>query len=203
MGKKLLFDSIQKYRFGHNTDIDLQGEVPGYIKPYTNWYEIDFATATFGQGLVVTPIQMIRAFASLINGGHLMQPFIVKQMIGEKQKVDIFPKEIDRVISEKTSDLIKKMLQSTIDNGETKWLKPKGYSIGGKTGTAQIALKGQYDSSKTIASFIGFAPVNKPKFLALVVLYEPKTSQWGSETAAPLFFNIAKELIVYYNIAPQ
>lgn len=203
MGNKLLYDSIQKYRFGHNTDIDLQGEVPGYIKPFSDWYKIDFSTATFGQGLVVTPIQMLRAFASLINGGHLMRPFIVKQIIGEKQKIDIAPKEVDRVISDKTSELLKKMLYATIENGETKWLKPKGYSIGGKTGTAQIALKGQYDSSKTIASFIGFAPISNPKFLALVVVYEPKTSQWGSETAAPIFFNIAKELIVYYNIAPQ
>ncbi|PIY71968.1 hypothetical protein COY87_03450, partial [Candidatus Roizmanbacteria bacterium CG_4_10_14_0_8_um_filter_33_9] len=89
MGNKMLFDTINKYRFGEKTDIDLQGEVSGYIKPYSKWYPIDFATATFGQGLVVTPIQMIRAFASIINGGHLMQPFIVKQLISDKQKIEI------------------------------------------------------------------------------------------------------------------
>jgi len=120
-----------------------------------------------------------------------------------KQKIEIHPKEIARAISTETSELLKNMLFSTIENGETKRLKPAGYSIGGKTGTAQIALKGYYDASKTIASFIGFASVRDPKFIALVIIYEPKTSQWGSETAAPIFFNIAKELIVYYNIAPQ
>lgn len=203
MGNKLLYDSIQKYRFGQSTDIDLQGEASGYIKPFSTWYKIDFATATFGQGIAATPIQMIRAFSSLINGGHLMRPYIVKQLISGKQKVDIFPKEIDRIMSDSVSESLKKMLYLTIENGETKSLKPKGYSIGGKTGTAQIAIKGHYDASKTIASFIGFAPVSSPRFIALVVLYEPRTSQWGSETAAPIFFNIAKELIVYYNISPQ
>ncbi len=95
------------------------------------------------------------------------------------------------------------MLQSTVENGEIRWAKPKGYEVGGKTGTAQIAIEGHYDPSKTVASFIGFAPVSNPKFLALVILREPQTSPWGSETAAPLFFEVAKELLVYYNIAPE
>ena len=95
------------------------------------------------------------------------------------------------------------MLVSTVENGEVKWAKPKGYVIGGKTGTAQVPIKGVYDASKTIASFIGFAPAEDPKFITFVVLYEPKTSPWGSETAAPLFFEIAKQLIVYYGISPS
>jgi cell division protein FtsI/penicillin-binding protein 2 len=95
------------------------------------------------------------------------------------------------------------MLISDVQNGEVKWDRPKGYTIGGKTGTAQVPIAGHYDPSKTIASFIGFAPANNPKFIALVMLKEPKASPWGSETAAPMFFNIAKELLVYYNIAPQ
>jgi len=95
------------------------------------------------------------------------------------------------------------MLVLTVENAEAKWDRSKGYKIGGKTGTAQVPIKGFYDASKTIASFIGFAPAEDPKFLTFVVLYEPKTSQWGSETAAPLFFKIAKDLIVYYNISPN
>ena len=94
------------------------------------------------------------------------------------------------------------MLVSTVENAEAKWDRPKGFSVGGKTGTAQVPIKGFYDASKTIASFIGFAPASDPKFLTFVVLYEPQTSIWGSETAAPLFFEIAKDLIVYYNISP-
>ena len=94
------------------------------------------------------------------------------------------------------------MLVSTVENAEAKWDRPTGYRIGGKTGTAQIPIQGHYDPSKTIASFIGFAPADKPRFIALVIFREPKSSPWGSETAAPLFFDIARELFVYYNIAP-
>ena len=95
------------------------------------------------------------------------------------------------------------MLLSTVEHGEYKWIKPAGYKIGGKTGTAQIPIRGVYESTKTIASFIGFAPYKDPKFIILVVLTEPKTSIYGSETAAPMFFDIAKDLFVYYNIAPE
>jgi len=101
------------------------------------------------------------------------------------------------------SEIIKKMLVSTVENAEAKWDRPKGYKIGGKTGTAQIPIAGIYDPSKTIASFIGFAPALRPKFLTLVILKEPGTSPWGSETAAPLFFEIAKELFSYYGISPK
>lgn len=203
LGNKKIYQYLTDYGFGEKTDIDLQGEFVNKIKPYNNWYPIDFATATFGQGIAVTPLQMVKAFASLINGGQLLQPHVVRQISDGEQLRNIQKKLVNKVISVQTSNIIKKMLQSTVENGEISWAKPKGYLMGGKTGTAQVAIKGHYDSSKTIASFIGFAPVSNPKFLTLVILKEPKTSQWGSETAAPLFFEIAKDLIVYYNIAPE
>lgn len=203
LGNQKLLSYIKKYGFGQLTGIDLQGEVSGYIKPKGQWYPIDYDTATFGQGLAVSPIQMIRAFASIINGGNLMMPHVVKKLAGNTSGQTIQSQIITKIVSKDVSDKTKKMLVSTIENGETKYLKPKGYVVGGKTGTAQIAIQGHYDTSKTIASFIGFSPVEKPQFLALVILKEPSTSQWGSETAAPLFFEIAKELIVYYNIAPE
>lgn len=207
IGKKLgsskLYDYLRRYGFGQPTGVDLQGELGGSLKQKSAWYDIDYATATFGQGIAVTPLQMIRAFASLINGGQLMKPFIVKKMKSEYRQNTIEPVIIDRVISNRTSEIIKKMLVSTVENGEFKWAVPEGYQIGGKTGTAQIPIAGHYDPSKTVASFIGFAPASKPKFIAIVILKEPQTSPWGSETAAPLFFEIAKEILVYYNIAPQ
>jgi len=98
---------------------------------------------------------------------------------------------------------MKDMMILAVNNGEAKWAKPKGYRIAGKTGTAQIAVSGHYDDKKTIASFVGFAPADNPKFVMLVTLHEPSSSQWGSETAAPLFFSIAKDLFMYYGIAPQ
>lgn len=203
LGNADLYSYINKYGFGQLTDIDLQGEVSGYIKPKPDWYPIDFATATFGQGIAVTPIQLIRAFASIVNGGYLMKPYLVQKIVSDGRVTEIKPQVQGRVVSRLTSDIIKKMLVSTVENGEVKWARPNGYLIGGKTGTAQVPIKGVYDPSQTIASFIGFAPADNPKFLTFVVLYHPRTSIWGSETAAPMFFDIAKQLIVYYNIAPN
>jgi cell division protein FtsI/penicillin-binding protein 2 len=202
LGNKKIYNYLEKFGFGQNTGIDLEGEASGYLKLKNDWYPIDYATVTFGQGIAITPIQMIRAFASIINGGYLMKPYLVQKIVSENKTTEIKPKVERRVISQMTSDIIKKMLVSTVENAEAKWDRPKGYLIGGKTGTAQVPIKGIYDASKTIASFIGFVPANDPKFLTFIVLYEPKTSQWGSETAAPLFFEIAKQLIVYYNISP-
>lgn len=203
LGQKKMYSYLKKYGFGRASGIDLQGEATGFLKPTDAWYPIDFATVSFGQGIAITPIQMIRAFASLINGGKLLKPFVVQKITsgGKEKKID--PKIEGRIISVRTSEIIKKMLLSAVENGEVRWAKPDGYKIAGKTGTAQIPIEGHYDPTKTVASFIGFAPVSEPKFLGLVILREPQTSPWGSETAAPLFFEIAKELLVYYNIAPE
>ena len=202
LGNKKIYDYLGKYGFSQNTGIDIEGEASGYLKPQANWYPIDYATVTFGQGIAITPIQMIRAFASIINGGYLMRPYLVQKIVSGNKVTEIKPKIERKIISPLTSEIIKKFLISTVENAEAKWDRPKGYKIGGKTGTAQVPIKGHYDPTKTIASFIGFAPANDPKFLTFIVLYEPKTSPWGSETAAPLFFEIAKQLIVYYNISP-
>jgi len=204
LGDEKLYDYLKKYGFGQLTGIDLQGEVSGYLKPKSQWYPIDFATVTFGQGIAVTPIQMIRAFAALVNGGVIFRPYVVLKIISSdgKQKI-IKPKKEGQVITNMTSQIIKKMLMEVVESGEVKWARPKGYTLGGKTGTAQVPIKGHYDPQKTIASFIGFGPVKEPKFLVLVILRQPKTSPWGSETAAPLFFEIAKELLIYYNIPPD
>lgn len=203
LGEKNIYSYLKQFGFGESTDIDLQGEVAVTLREKDNWYPIDYATVTFGQGIAVTPIQMIRAFSSLVNGGELLKPRVISKIVAqgvEKKTNRVVQKH---VVDSRTSEIIKKMLVSTVENGEIKWAKPKGYQIGGKTGTAQIPIKGHYDTTKTIASFIGFAPVNEPKFIAIVILQEPQTSPWGSETAGPLFFEIAKELFVYYNIVPE
>lgn len=203
LGKNNIYKYLDKYGLGKKTGIDLQGETESYLKPLKAWYDIDFATVSFGQGIAVTPLQMVRAFSSIVNGGELLQPHIVKKIIYDGREKEIKKKVEHRVIDSKTSQIIKKMLVATVKNGEYKWAVPEGYTIGGKTGTAQVAIAGHYDPSKTIASFIGFAPADTPKFIGLVIIKEPKTSIYGSETAAPLFFEIAKELLVYYNIAPD
>lgn len=203
LGNENLYRYLDAYGFMDPTGIDLQGEVGGLIKPKNAFYPIDYATATFGQGIAITQLQLLTAFSSLINGGHLMKPYVVKEIRqGDKVRARK-PVQKAQVIDEHTSEVMKKMLQSSVDHAEMKFSFPKEYKLGGKTGTAQVAVQGQYDASKTIASFIGFAPVENPQFVSLVVIREPKTSIWGSETAAPVFFEIAKELFVYYNIVPK
>ncbi len=200
LGEMSIKKYISEFGFGHVTGIDLQGEASAQLRD--TWYPIDYATATFGQGIAVTPIQMVKAFSAVVNGGELLTPHVVKKAVYDGREKVVHKNVERRVISKRTSDIVKQMLVSTVNHGEYKWAVPEGYVIGGKTGTAQIAVRGTYDASKTNASFIGFAPADKPRFVGLVILYEPGTSIYGSETAAPLFFSIAKDLLVYYNIAP-
>lgn len=204
LGNEKLLYYFEKYGFSDRTGIDLQGEGRGVLKKKSQLYPIDYATLTFGQGIVVTPIRMIIAFSTVINGGYVMKPYVVKEMVssnGEKSIIE--PKKVAQVLSKKTSLTMREMLVNTVEQAEARWKRPKGYKIGGKTGTAQIPIAGKYDPSKTIASFIGFAPADNPKLIVLVVYKEPATSPWGSETAAPVFFEIIKDLLVYYNIPPE
>lgn len=197
------YEYLENFGFGEKTSIDLQGEIPCFLKPKKKWSEVDLATAAFGQGIAATGIQMVRAAAVIANEGNLMDIHVVKEIISGDERIEIKPKIIRRVIKPKTASLIKKMMVQAVEKGETKYLRIPGYKIAGKTGTAQIPVAGHYDEEKTITSFIGFAPADKPKFLMLVKFREPETSPWGSETAAPLFFSIAKDLFTYYGIQPD
>lgn len=206
-GQKLGFDkfwlSLKNFGFGEKTNIDLQEEVDAPLKNKSDWNDVDLATAAFGQGIVVTGIQLLRATGALANGGKLVEPQVVKKIISGDKVIDIKPKIIKQVIKPETAKMMTEIMVNAVDKGESQWVKLKGYKIAGKTGTAQVAIAGHYDKEKTIASFLGFGPASKPKFVMLVSLREPQSSPWASETAAPLFFNIAKELMVYYGIQPD
>ncbi len=205
-GRKLgidkLYDYIEKFGFGTLTGIDLQDETSPDIRPKSQWRDIDLATASFGQGIAVTGIQVVRAVSAIANGGYLMEPQIAKEIRGENKISQIDSKVVGHPISEETAKQIGEMMVKAVEQGEAKTFAPKGFKIAGKTGTAQIPVAGHYDPNKTIASFVGFAPVEDPKFVMLVRYSEPTSSIYGAETAAPTFFEIAKELLVYYNIAP-
>ncbi|KKR82984.1 MAG: Peptidoglycan glycosyltransferase [Candidatus Daviesbacteria bacterium GW2011_GWA1_41_61] len=202
LGLDKMYQYIQDFGFGSLTQIDLLDELTPDIRPKDEWREIDLATASFGQGIAVTPIQMVRAVAAIANGGKLMEPHITKSIEGDNKVTLIKPRVLRQLISEETATIIKEMMVEAVENGETKRMVPKGYQIAGKTGTAQIPVAGHYDAEKTIASFIGFAPADNPKFVMLVIFREPSSSIYGSETAAPTFFEIAKELLPYYNTVP-
>ncbi|KKQ78481.1 MAG: Peptidoglycan glycosyltransferase [Candidatus Daviesbacteria bacterium GW2011_GWF2_38_6] len=202
LGLDKFHEYLENYGFGEPSDIDLQDESSPDLRPKDEWREIDLATASFGQGIAITPIQMVRAVASIANGGYLMEPHVVREIKDEKNTFEIKPKMIRQVIKENTAKIMTEMMVKAVDEGEAKWAKPKGFKIAGKTGTAQIPVAGHYDPNKTIASFVGFAPADDPKFVMLVLYNQPSSSIFGSETAAPTFFEIAKELFVYYKIAP-
>jgi len=203
MGADLLYDYLQKFGFGNVTGIDLQGEFTPEIREKGTWNIVDLATASFGQGIAVTPIQLIKAAAIIANGGVDVSPQVVNKLQGPGWVYDIKPQIGERVISEQAAKDITAMMVEAAKNGEAKWTSLKGFKVAGKTGTAQIPIAGHYDAEKTIASFIGFAPADNPKFVMLVTLQEPQSSPWASETAAPLWFSIAKDLFSYYKIQPS
>lgn len=202
LGAEKLYDYLSKFGLGSLTGIDLQGEVTPKLREKGTWSIVDLAATTFGQGIAVTPIQMVRALSVIANGGRVATPQIVDKVKVADSTQDIEPKLGEQVISEETARKITTMMVAAVKSGEAKWAVPKGFSIAGKTGTAQIPVAGDYDEEKTIASFVGFAPPYNPEFLMLITLREPQSSQWASETAAPLWFDIAEEIFPYLGIQP-
>lgn len=200
LGEDKLYEYLKLFGFGEKTGIDLQGEIVPVLREKNDWREIDLATASFGQGIAVTPIQMLTAVSAIANKGELYQPKVVVKILEESQEIAIKPVRKRRIISSLTANAITEMMVQAVEKGEAKWAKPKGYKIAGKTGTAQIPIAGHYDPEKTIASFVGFAPADNARFSMLVALKEPKTSPWGSETAAPLWFEISKDIFRLWDI---
>lgn len=197
LGNEKLLSYIKAFGFGQKTGIDLQEEASSSLR--SRWGEVDYATASFGQGIAVTSIQMVSAVTAIANGGELLEPHVVASVGG----VPIPRKVIRQVLTPQATAEITQLMVKAVEDGEAKWAAPKNYTVAGKTGTAQIAVAGHYDAEKTIASFVGFAPAHNPRFVMLVKLREPQTSQWGSETAAPLWFRIAQQLLLHYNIPPD
>lgn len=203
LGLDKFYTYLEKFGFGKVTGVDLQDESSPTLRPKDSWREIDLATSSFGQGISVTALQVVRAVSVIANGGKLMEPHVVSEIVDQNDKVfKVKPRVISQPINAEAAKAITEMMVRAVEDGEAKFFKPKGYKVAGKTGTAQIPIKGHYDENKTIASFVGFAPADDPKFVMLVRYNEPSTSIYGSETAAPTFFEIAREMLVYYGIAP-
>lgn len=195
LGKSNFLNYLQKFGIGEVTGIDQQEESISELRSDNEWYEIDWSTAAFGQGIAVTPMQIVTAVNCIARLGECISPKIVTDPTQNSKKW--------RAISPSAAREITAMMTNGVENGAVKVHKPKGYVIAGKTGTAQVPIEGHYDEDKTIASFIGFAPVPNPKFTMLVTVREPKTSPWGSTTAAPIWFEIAKEIFRLYKIPGQ
>lgn len=204
LGLDRLLKNLQKFGVGDLTGIDLQGEVSPELKPRQNWYAVDLATATFGQGISVTAIELLSAVSAVANEGKRMEPHVVSSIeTSGGGKIKIKPKVLSTPVSSKTAKVMGEIMVNAVEKGEASWTRLKGYRIAGKTGTASIPIKGHYDPNQTITSFIGFGPADDPKFVMLVVLDRPTTSIYGAETAAPIFFNIAKDILSFYDVPPS
>jgi cell division protein FtsI/penicillin-binding protein 2 len=204
IGVKKMISYLKKFGIGNPTGIDLQGEATGIIRDENSWYPIDLATSSFGQGISLTPIQLAAAVNSIASGGLLMQPYVVSQIQTEDgRNINIKPKVLNRTVSNAAAKTVTSMMVNAVEAGEAKWTKINNYKIAGKTGTAQIPVAGHYDPNHTIASFVGFFPPRDPKVTMLVLVDHPRTSIYGSETAAPIFFNIARDIIKYYDLPSE
>ncbi len=206
LGSKTLRKYLEDFGFNAKTGIELSSEVAGNISSLMKKGDIYAATASFGQGISVTPIELIAAFGAIANGGKLMKPYIVDELRSDNgftQKTE--PKMVRQTISERTARLLGGMLVSVVDNGHGKRAGVAGYSVAGKTGTAQIPKQNGigYETDVTIGSFIGYAPVDNPKFVMLVKIDKPKDVQWAESSAAPLFGEIAEFLLHYYKVPPD
>jgi len=207
LGKRLMHKYIKDFGFGEYTNIQLEGETKGRVDFYKRWSKAQMLTTSFGQGIVVTPLQMVAAWASLANGGKLVQPYVVESMVKESETIDTKPNVINRVLTEEASSIITSMLVSVVRRGHGRPADIPGHLIAGKTGTSQVAGKGgKYETGEgsLITSFAGYFPALEPQFVMLVKFDRPRIGEntWGSTTGAPTFRKIAEFLIDYYNIQP-
>jgi len=204
LGKNRFYTYIRRFGFGSLTDVDMAGEIGGKVKlpGDSEWHESDLGTNAFGQGIAVTPLQMLNAVAAVANRGQLMRPYVVSQIIDGEQVVDVEPAVVRRAISSSTAEQVTAMMVQAVDREISEAYMP-GYTVAGKTGTAEIPTLGGYKSDETIASFVGYAPAYDPKFVVLVKIDRPHTSPWGSKVAAPVFRRIAQFLFNYMDIPPD
>ncbi len=202
LGKRTLREYFSRFGLGEKTGIDLEGEAAGTLKPLSQWYPVDLANASFGQGLSATPLQVTAAFSVFANDGVLMSPYLVREIRDNGKSITFSPQKERRVLSKHTTKIMEGMLTKAAEHGEASFFVLEDWHVAGKTGTAQIPVGGKYDPHKTNTTFVGFLPESK-KFVMLVKLEKTSTSIYAAETAVPLWMEMAKELIRYYAIPPD
>ncbi len=205
MGEEKLSSYLRNFGFGGRTGIDLPGESPGNLK--RSWYGIDLATISFGQGLSLSTMQLATALSAIANGGNLMRPYLVEQILDDNGTVvqKFEPQIVRRVISPETAQKVARMMETvTMDGGTGTKAALDGFRVAGKTGTAQKvdSVTRTYSPSKRIGSFVGFVPAEKPKLTIAVIIDEPQGIKYGGVVAAPAFRGIAQNSLAYLKIQP-
>ena len=207
IGKRNLMEYAAKFGFGSPTGIDLPGEERGILYKPENMWDPDLATASIGQGIAVTPIQVLRAICAIANGGELVQPYIVKKIVAPNgETVKSNDKKIVRnVISANVAEQMRGMMEKVVSEGGGKRAAIKGYRIAGKTGTAEkLAAGGGYAAGEYIASFVGFVPADKPQYAMLVIIDTPRGGRiYGSQVSAPIFKDTLQQVLVAKGIQPS
>ncbi len=202
VGPKIFSEYVKDYGFGEKTGIELGGESSGNIANLlvNKVKDIDAATASFGQGIAVTPLQMIMPYQAIANGGILMKPYIVKAIIRGDKREETQPQPVRQVISPKSAATVAAMLVNVVEKGHSKRAAISGYYLGGKTGTAQVAEDGVYSSDRYVHTFIGIAPIDKPAFVMLTKIDAPRDVQYAEGSAVPLWQEIADYMLKYYQV---
>lgn len=205
LGDETYYNYIKKFGFGEKTGIDVDGEVIGSIMDAKKWRNINRANFSFGQGLSVTPLQMVTAYAAIANGGKVVKPYLVEKIIKpDGEEVLTQAQTVREAISKDSATKLTQMLVSVVENGHGKKAQVPGFSVAGKTGTAQIPNPaGGYYEDRHVGSFAGFFPADNPKFAMVVKLDNPKNVEWAESSAAPTFGEIATWLLNYYEISPN
>jgi cell division protein FtsI (penicillin-binding protein 3) len=201
------FRYISNFGFGVPTGIELPGEVSGLVRRPSEWFEIDLAAISFGQGISVTPLQLATAAAAIVNGGYLMAPYLVERIVDSSGQVleKRGPRVVRQVISENVARQMREMLTAATEtNGTGVLAATPGFRVGGKTGTAQKVdpVTGGYSADKRIASFVGFAPAENPRLVILVLVDEPEGQVYGGLVAAPIFSRVAGQSLRYLKVPP-
>jgi len=204
LGEKDFYRYLEDFGFNRNTGIDVAGEIhwPLRVPGDNQWFEVDLGTNAFGQGIAVTPIQMVMAISALANEGKMMAPHIVKSMIINNHQYEINPVVVGTPIKAETAETITRMLAVSLQEESSSALV-SGYEIAGKTGTAEIPTEFGYTNETTNTSFVGWGPTDDPQFLVYIWLEKPSISIWGSDVAAPVFQEIVQSLVILLDIPPD
>jgi len=204
LGREKLYQYIKKFGFGEKTGIDLPGEVSGYVRTPEKWSGTSIGAIPIGQEVAVTPLQILRAYSAIANGGFLVNPYIASEIRDPDGKI-LFRAVIkrERIISEKTAQIMRDILKKVTQEGGTAGrARLDGNEVAGKTGTAQKydPKIGRYSQDKFVASFVGFIPVHNPRIAMIVVIHDPKGTHFGGVVAAPVFKAISDEALAYLNV---
>lgn len=206
LGTEKLYDYLERFGIGAKTGVDIPGESSGIVISESVVKKVDVVRIAFGQSVALTPMQLITAVSSVINGGELLQPYVVQSITDANGETVLQGARRVRSnpISKQTSDIMRALLEGVVENGGGKNAQVPGYRVGGKTGTAQVYVDGVVSTDTHIGSFIGFAPVDDPKIAVLVIVEEADVAvDYGSVTAAPYAQDILEQALIYMGVAPE